>query len=134
MALICSFDRFSLSDLRSFSSCMNFSHREIKSRSDSFVLGFGTGIKKTPRILTTCYNLHSERLEFVTDMLQSQEFITLPTRPICLGSNFCSRFKRLILRIQAFGGFAPAELRAQRFSITKTDSSNVKSKKREVEF
>ena len=45
MALICSFERFSLSGLLLFSSCMNFSHLEMKSRSDSFALGFGTGIK-----------------------------------------------------------------------------------------
>jgi hypothetical protein len=49
MAVICSFERFSSSDFLLFSSCMNFSHREIKSFSDSFDLGFGTGIK------TPCY-------------------------------------------------------------------------------
>ncbi len=45
MALICSFERFSLSGLQSFSSCMNFSHLEMKSLSDSLALGLGTGIK-----------------------------------------------------------------------------------------
>jgi hypothetical protein len=45
MAVICSLERFSLSGFLLFSSCMNFSHREMKSRSDSLALGFGTGIK-----------------------------------------------------------------------------------------
>jgi hypothetical protein len=55
MALICSFERFSLSDLLLFSSCMNFSQREMKSRSDSLGLGLGTGIK-TPLISTNGFS------------------------------------------------------------------------------
>ena len=52
MALIYSFERFSLSDLRLFSSCMNSSHLEMKSRSDSFGLGLGTGISFTFAVAT----------------------------------------------------------------------------------
>ncbi len=48
MALIWASDRFSLGGLRLFSSCMNFSQREMKSRSDSSDFGFGTGIKTPP--------------------------------------------------------------------------------------
>ena len=44
MALICSFERFLLSGLWSFSSCMNFSQREMYSRSGSSGLGLDTGI------------------------------------------------------------------------------------------
>ena len=52
MAEICAFERFSFSGLLLFSSCMYFSHREIKSRSDSFALGFGTGIKITDALIS----------------------------------------------------------------------------------
>jgi hypothetical protein len=58
--VICSLDRFLVSGLLLFSSCMNFSHLEIKSRSDSLGLGFGTGIKNHQKIY-----FHKVWLQFV---------------------------------------------------------------------
>jgi hypothetical protein len=51
MAVICSLECFSFSGFLLLSSCMTFSHREMKSRSDSSFLGFGTGIKNHQKTL-----------------------------------------------------------------------------------
>ena len=60
VALIYSFERFSLSYLPSFSSCMNFSHLEMKSRSDSLVLGSGADISQSHlEQPNSCINLNT---------------------------------------------------------------------------